>query len=67
MSVQPSSDSRAGEHAARESTASAESTTTCCAPSCWDDGSRVKIEGVDVNDARVLCETHRQAYLGVST
>jgi len=39
----------------------------CCAPSCWDEGSRVEIDGDDVENPPVLCETHRQAYLGVSS
>lgn len=39
----------------------------CDAPSCWESGSRIEIEGVDVNQQPVLCEVHRRAYLGVST
>lgn len=61
MSVQPTTNTRAGEHDAREST------TTCAAPSCWETGDRIKIAGDNVENAPVLCETHRQAYLGVSS
>lgn len=39
----------------------------CSAPSCWDKGDRVEIDGADVDDAPVLCETHRKCYLGVSS
>jgi len=39
----------------------------CAAPSCWETGSRIEIADDDVETAPVLCETHRQAYLGVST
>ena len=38
---------------------------TCVAPSCWDDGRLVLLQGDAI--ATVLCETHRKAYLGVST
>ena len=40
---------------------------TCEAPSCWESASRVEIEGVDVDQQPVLCETHRKCYIGVST
>jgi len=39
----------------------------CCAPSCWEPGSPITIVGDDVTDEPVLCESHRRAYLGVST
>jgi hypothetical protein len=39
----------------------------CAAPSCWDKGSRVEIDGDDVETAPVLCEVHRKCYLGVSS
>jgi len=57
MSVQPTT--------ARGSDADGE--LRCEAPSCWEDGSRIEIDGDDVENAPVLCETHRKAYLGVST
>ena len=40
---------------------------TCQAPSCWADGTVVEIDGRDVDDDPVLCETHRQAFFGVSS
>ena len=40
---------------------------TCQAPSCWGDGTVVEIAGRDVDDDPVLCETHRQAFFGVSS
>lgn len=40
---------------------------TCQAPSCWEDGTPVEIEGENVGDDPVLCEIHRQGYLGVSS
>jgi len=43
------------------------SSQICSAPSCWEAGSRIEIVGDDVETAPVLCETHRQAYLGVSS
>jgi len=39
----------------------------CSAPSCWEPGDPIAIEGRGVVDDPVLCETHRKAYLGVST
>jgi len=43
------------------------SSQICAAPSCWDKGSRVEIDGDDVENPPVLCEVHRRAYLGVSS
>ena len=40
---------------------------TCQAPSCWEPGTIVEIAGRDVDDDPVLCETHRQAFFGVSS
>ena len=39
----------------------------CCAPSCWEAGDRIEIDGDNVENPPVLCETHRRAYLGVSS
>lgn len=39
----------------------------CEAPSCWEGGTRIEIDGDDVANPPVLCDTHRRAYLGVST
>jgi len=39
----------------------------CVAPSCWEPGQPIEIVGDAVDDEPVLCETHRKAYLGVST
>jgi len=39
----------------------------CQAPSCWEPGTAVEIDGRDVDDDPVLCETHRQAFFGVSS
>jgi len=36
---------------------------TCVAPSCWSDGRTVRVGDVEA----VLCETHRRAFLGVSS
>ena len=36
---------------------------TCAAPSCWSDGETVRIGEREA----VLCETHRRAFLGVSS
>jgi len=44
-----------------------ESRQVCDAPSCWDDGSVVTVAGRDIDDDPVLCETHRRAFLGVSS
>ena len=44
-------------HAARTEAA------TCAAPSCWSDGVRVRVGEREA----VLCETHRKAFLGVSS
>jgi len=41
-------------------------TTTCAAPSCWEVGGPVEIDGEGVENAPVLCDTHRKSYLGVS-
>jgi len=40
---------------------------TCVAPSCWERGEPVEIADRGVSEEPVLCETHRKAYLGVST
>jgi len=45
----------------------ASSRQVCAAPSCWEKGSHVEIDGDDTETAPVLCETHRKCYLGVST
>ena len=37
--------------------------STCAAPSCWSDGVRVRVGEREA----VLCETHRRAFLGVSS
>ena len=39
----------------------------CSAPSCWEPAEPVEIADRDVSDEPVLCETHRRAYLGVSS
>ena len=36
---------------------------TCRAPNCWLDGVRVRVGEREA----VLCETHRKAFLGVSS
>ena len=36
---------------------------TCAAPSCWSDAVLVRVDGREA----VLCETHRKAFLGVSS
>lgn len=41
----------------------AHSGATCSAPSCWDDAVRVRVGGREA----VLCDTHRKAFLGVSS
>ena len=38
----------------------------CSAPSCWDRGEPIEIDGRG-DDAPVLCEFHAKSYLGVST
>jgi hypothetical protein len=38
----------------------------CAAPSCWEEGEAIEIEG-DSSRAPILCELHRRCYLGVST
>ena len=38
----------------------------CSAPSCWDRGESIEIDGRG-DDAPVLCEFHAKSYLGVST
>jgi len=45
-----------GQQARRQS-------TTCAAPSCWRDAEAVRVEEHEA----VLCETHRKAFLGVSS
>lgn len=40
---------------------------TCAAPSCWERGGPVEIDDRGVSEDPVLCETHRKAYLGVSS
>lgn len=47
--------------------ADADDAPTCEAPSCWDDADEVEIADSGVEDAPVLCETHRRAFLGVSS
>lgn len=37
--------------------------STCAAPSCWSDAARVRVGEREA----VLCETHRKAFLGVSS
>ena len=54
-------------HLADDSETDIKDSRTCQAHSCWESGSIVEIEGDDVDDAPVLCETHRRAYLGVSS
>ena len=50
--------------AGRESSESvARAGETCAAPSCWRDGSTVRVGDREA----VLCETHRKALLGVSS
>ena len=44
-------------HAARTDAA------TCAAPSCWSDADRVRVG----DRVAVLCETHRKAFLEVSS
>ena len=39
----------------------------CQAPSCREPGTVVEIVGRAVENAPVLCETHRKQHLGVST
>ena len=36
---------------------------TCAAPSCWSDAERVRVGDREA----VLCETHRKAFLEVSS
>jgi len=36
---------------------------TCAAPSCWSDAGIVRVGDAEA----VLCETHRRAFLGVSS
>jgi len=36
---------------------------TCVAPSCWSEGDNVRVGDREA----VLCETHRKAFLGVSS
>ena len=36
---------------------------TCAAPSCWSDADSVRVGDREA----VLCETHRKAFLGVSS
>lgn len=36
---------------------------TCAAPSCWSDAESVRVG----ERVAVLCETHRKAFLGVSS
>ena len=57
MSVQPTT--------ARGSAADGE--LRCEAPSCWEDGQHIEIDGDNVNQQPVLCSTHAKCYLGVST
>jgi hypothetical protein len=42
------------------------SSDICSAPSCWETGDRIEIVD-DIQNPPVLCEVHRQAYLGVSS
>jgi len=39
----------------------------CQAPSCWEPGTVVEVADRAVENAPVLCETHRKQHLGVST
>lgn len=39
---------------------------TCRAPNCWRDAEPVRVAGETEREA-VLCERHRQAFLGVSS
>lgn len=39
----------------------------CQAPSCWEPAETVEVADREVSDVPVLCETHRRAYLGVSS
>jgi len=48
--------------AQNDETARSES-STCSAPSCWSDAARVRVG----ERVAVLCETHRKAFLGVSS
>jgi hypothetical protein len=45
-----------------DETARSES-STCGAPSCWRDAAHVRVG----ERVAVLCETHRKAFLGVSS
>lgn len=38
----------------------------CRAPSCWRDGTIVRVAG-ETDVAAVLCETHAKSFLGVSS
>jgi hypothetical protein len=48
---------------AQERARAARADATCAAPSCWSSGERVRVGGREA----VLCETHRKAFLGVSS
>ena len=48
---------------AQERARGARADATCAAPSCWSSGERVRVGGREA----VLCETHRKAFLGVSS
>ena len=43
------------------------SSRICSAPRGWDDGTPIETVDDDVETAPVLCEVHRQVYLGVSS
>ena len=57
MSAEHDTAARETRHAGRTDAA------TCAAPSCWSDGVRVRVGEREA----VLCETHRRAFLGVSS
>ncbi len=57
MSAEHDTAARETAHAARTDAA------VCAAPSCWSDAESVRVGDREA----VLCETHRKAFLGVSS
>ena len=57
MSAEHDTAARETRHAGRTDAA------TCAAPSCWSDAGSVRVG----DRVAVLCETHRKAFLGVSS
>ena len=57
MSAEHDTAARETAHASRTDAA------VCAAPSCWSDAETVRVG----ERVAVLCETHRKAFLGVSS